>query len=181
MNLTQSRTKESPVTMLAIVLGLSLLFGLVAQIAIPLPFTQVPISFTSHFILMSAVFFGRKGAYATLAYLIEGAMGFPVFSNGGGGIPYMLGPTGGYLVGFLMASFAIAYLVEQFKDKNPSKIFALMLSGNVLIYVFGIPYLAFLIGWQKALLYGLYPFIAGDLLKLMLAHKGLKALKYFGK
>lgn len=165
---------------LFIVLATSVLFGLVAWISIPLPFSPIPIAFTGQLILLSSVLLGKRGAYATFAYLAQGAMGLPVFSNGTSGIGCFLGPKGGYLIGFAVASYVVAIFSERIKERSSSKTFGLMLIGNALFYVFGLPHLALIIGLENALLFGLYPFIATDILKLILAQKALKALKYFG-
>lgn len=162
-----------------IVLGASLLFALSGSISIPLPFNPVPISFTVHLILFSAVFLGMRGAYAALTYLALGALGFPVFANGAGGIIHLFGPTGGYLIGYAIAAFVIAILTERLKVKTPSKVFLIMLLGNVVVYVFGLPHLALFVGADKVLAFGLYPFIGTGAVKLILAHRGLSALKYF--
>jgi len=176
--ITQTKTSQFLKDVL-IVLGTSILFGLFASISIPLPFTPVPISFTVQLILFFSVILGRRGAYATFTYLGLGAMGLPMFANGAGGIIHLFGPTGGYLVGFAIASYVIAILTEQLKERSPSKIFGIMLFGNALVYVFGLPHLALYVGFDKALAFGLYPFIGPGFLKLLLAHRGLKALKYF--
>lgn len=162
-----------------IVLSISVLFSLSAWIAMRLPFSPIPISFTAQLILMLSVLLGKRGAYATWAYLAQGAMGLPVFSNGNCGLAYMLGPTGGYLIGWAIASFVVAILTEQLREKSPSKVFLIMMFGNALIYVFGLPYLALIVGTANALKLGLYPFIATDILKLILVNRSLKALKFF--
>ncbi|MBS0630041.1 MAG: biotin transporter BioY [Verrucomicrobia bacterium] len=164
---------------LFIVLATSAVFGLVASISIPLPFTPVPISFTAQLILLFSVLLGKRGAYATFAYLAQGAIGLPVFANGASGIGCFLGPTGGYLIGFAVASYVVAVFSERMREKSASKTFGLMLVGNVLFYVFGLPHLALVVGAEKALMFGLFPFIATDILKLILAQKALKALKFF--
>lgn len=162
-----------------IVLATSVLFGLAASISIPLPFTPVPISFTAQLVLFFSILLGKRGSYATIAYLAQGAMGLPVFANGGCGIAYLLGPTGGYLVGFAVASYVVSQFSERLKDKSQTKVFGLMALGNALIYVFGLPYLALTVGYANALNFGLYPFIATDLLKLIIAQRALKAWKFF--
>ncbi|NGX46664.1 MAG: Biotin transporter BioY [Chlamydiae bacterium] len=174
LTLTQNRFRD-----LFIVLGASILLALSAWISIRLPFTPVPISFTAQLVLLLSVFLGRRGAYATALYVVQGAVGLPVFANGGCGLAYMMGPTGGYLIGFIIAAYAVGTLVEKVHEKTPIKIFSLMIFGNALIYVFGLPHLALLVGSANALKFGFYPFIAGDLLKLMLAQQSLKALKFF--
>lgn len=162
-----------------IVLATSVLFGLAASISIPLPFTPVPISFTAQLILLFSVLLGKRGSYATLAYLAQGAMGLPVFANGASGIGCFLGPTGGYLIGFAVASFVVGSFSDRMREKSGSKIFGLMLAGNALFYVFGLPHLALIVGSQNALKFGLYPFIATDILKLILAQRALKAVKFY--
>jgi len=162
---------------LFIVLATSVLFSLSAWISIPLPFTPVPISFTAQIILLFSLLLGKRGAYATVAYLAQGAMGLPVFANGAGGIGYFFGPTGGYLIGFAIASFVVGLFSERMKEKSPSKVFGLMLAGNALIYAFGLPHLALLVGYKNAFRLGLYPFVATDILKLFLAQKALKVAK----
>lgn len=154
---------------LLLVLGVSVLFALSAWIAIRLPFTPVPISFTCQLILLASLLLGRRGAYATLAYLAQGAIGLPVFSNGGCGIAYLLGPTGGYLLGWAVAALLVGILSERMAHKTPLNAFALMLAGNALIFLFGLSYLALLVGVDKALAVGLYPFALTDLLKLLAA------------
>ncbi len=157
-----------------IVLGVSGLLSLSAWVSIPLPFSPVPVSFTAQLVLLFAALLGRKGAYATCAYVAQGAMGLPVFAGGGFGIAYLLGPTGGYLIGFVIASYVVGVLSEQMKEKSAAKMFGIMLMGNALIYVFGLPHLALMIGGSNALKYGLYPFIAADVLKLMVAQRAFK-------
>jgi len=180
MEITQTLTLRKPNVFLKeilLVVGMSVLFALSAWISIPFPFTPVPISFTCQLILLASVFLGKRGSYATLVYLSQGLMGLPVFAGGGSSIAYFLGPTGGYLIGFAVASYVVGTLSEQIEEKTGIKCFALMLVGNALIYLFGLPHLALMIGAQNALKLGLYPFILTDLLKLMLAAKLLKRFK----
>lgn len=165
---------------LAIVLGTSLLFALSAWISIPLPFTPVPISFTCQLILLASVLLGKRGAYATLAYLAQGMMGLPVFAGGVGGAVLFFGPTGGYLVGYAVAAVTLGILSEQIKEKTPLKTFSLMLLGNVLIYFFGVTYLATIVGGQSALKWGLYPFVGLDLLKILILNRFCRSA-HFGQ
>ena len=162
---------------LFIVLGTSILFALSSWISIRLPFTPVPISFTCQLILMASVFLGRRGTYATFAYLGQGLMGLPIFASGGAGLAYLFGPTGGYLIGFAIASYVVGTFSEQMKDRTSGKTLLLMLTGNLMVYLFGVPHLALLIGWQKALLLGFTPFIGADVIKVMFALKGLKLIE----
>ncbi|NGX37182.1 MAG: Biotin transporter BioY [Chlamydiae bacterium] len=163
-----------------IVVGASILLALSAWISVRIPFTPVPISFTAPLILMLSVLLGKRGAYATALYFLEGALGLPVFANGGCGFAYLLGPTGGYLVGFVIASYVVGCLSEQMQEKTPTKIFGIMLFGNALFYVFGVTHLALLVGYANAIKFGLIPFVGLDLFKLFLANRALKTLRFFG-
>lgn len=164
---------------LLIVVGASILLALSAWISIRLPFTPVPISFTAQLVLLLSVLMGRKGTYATFLYFGQGLAGLPVFANGGAGLAYILGPTGGYLIGFMIASFIVGTISERIQEKSPTKTFLLMTFGNVLMYVFGLPHLALLVGGTNALKYGLYPFIGPDIFKLMFAQQALRKLNFF--
>lgn len=150
----------------AIVLMASFLIGLLGQIAIPLPFTPVPIVTQLQAVLLLGALLGsRRAAAAVFAFLLQGAMGLPVFANGGAGVAKLLGPTGGYLIGYLVAAFIVGAIVERFQTKTFFKNFAVISAGNVIVYILGAGYLSLLIGFQKALLLGIAPFLLGDLLK----------------
>ena len=182
MDIAQSYNQTKTQTLqkdFLLVIGASILLALSAWISIRLPFTPVPISFTAQLVLLFSVLLGKRGAYATFVYLGQGLMGLPVFSNGGSGLAYMLGPTGGYLVGFAIAAFVVGSVVDKMNEKSPTKVFLLMIFGNCLMYVFGLPHLALVIGSSNALKFGLYPFIGGDILKLMIAHRFLKKMNFF--
>ena len=162
-----------------IIIGLSIILALSAWFSIRLPFTPVPISFTVPLVLMISVLFGKRGACATALYFLEGALGFPVFANGASGFAYLLGPTGGYLIGWVVASYVVGSLVEQMQEKTPLKTFGIMAFGNALFYVFGVTHLALLVGYESAIKFGLIPFVGLDLFKLLLANRALKTLKFF--
>ena len=122
---------------------------------------------------LGMVYGSRLGASAVIAYLVLGAFGLPVFAGTpekGLGIAYMMGPTGGYLLGFLIAAAACGWLGEKGWDKRMTTTFAAMLVGNALIYVPGLIWLGAVVGWDKPVLeWGLIPFVWGDLLKIALA------------
>jgi len=119
-----------------------------------------------------------------LAYLAEGVAGVPVFAGGAAGFPSLYGPTGGYLVGFVVAAGITGLLAERGWDRRVKTTFPAMLLGNIVIYVFGLPWLALFVGSGKMLAWGLYPFIVGDLLKLavatLLLPSGWKLLRMHG-
>jgi len=153
-----------------LILGGSLLIAGAAQIAIPLPFSPVPITGqTFAVLLMGATLGSKRGALCLLTYLTEGAAGLPVFTGAGAGIATLAGPTGGYLIGFVVAAYLTGWLAERGWDRRLQTNFLAMLLGNLVIYVFGLAWLGVLVGYDKVLTLGLLPFIPGDLLKLAIA------------
>ena len=145
----------------------SLLLILSAKIKVdlyPVPMTLQPLA-----VLMIAMLCGRNISVAAVSlYLFQGMIGIPVFAYGGG-LPYLLGPTGGFLFGFLFASIIIGELADRGWGKFLVKSIVAMLIGLIVIYVCGIIQLSFLKGFDFAIINGLKPFILGDLYKLILA------------
>lgn len=157
---------------ITISIAASIGIGLLAQLAIPLPFTPVPIATQNSFVLLLGAMLGaRRGAAAVFAFLVQGAMGFPVFAGGVGGAAKILGPTGGYLIGYLVAAFLVGALMEKWKERTVSKTFLSLAAGHATIYLFGAAYLSTFLGFEKALLLGVAPFVIGDLLKIVLSLK----------
>lgn len=163
---------------LSLILAGSLFVALTAQVAIPLPFTPVPLTLqTLGILLVGAALGSRLGFLALLAYLLEGAMGLPVFAGGTGGVARILGPTGGFLLAFPLAAGLVGLLVERFGlDRSFFGTLLAMLLGNALLYLVGLPWLgAWLVGVGKftgiggLLARGLFPFLPGDLVKAVLA------------
>jgi len=152
---------------LALIIGGSLVIGVCAQIAVGYP---VPITAQTFAVLMIAALLGaRRGTACLVAYLGEGAIGLPVFAQGKGGLVAFGGPTGGYLVGFVVAAFVVGLLAEKGWDRKFRTTIPAMIIGNIIIYGFGLTWLGHLIGAKAALGTGLYPFIPGDILKIVLA------------
>ena len=148
--------------------GCSLGLGLLAQIEVPLWFTPVPITLqTFGVMLIAALCGGRRGFYALLVYLAEGALGVPVFAGGSAGVAVLMGPTGGYLFGFPIAAFLMGSLLE--KRKSFSKILLTMLVGSLVMLGSGALWLSFLVGGSAALKLGVYPFLIGSGLKSLAA------------
>ena len=161
----------------------SLIIGLCAQIAVP--FGPVPVTGQTFAVLMAGALLGaRRGCFAVLAYIAEGLAGLPVFAIGRAGLPVLLGPTGGYLVGFIAAAYIVGSLAGRGWDRQIGTTVLAMVLGNAAIYAFGLLWLFRLIGINKAAAVGLYPFIIGDLLKIALAAAvlpaGWKWLRYWG-
>ncbi len=155
-----------------LVLGTSFILALAAQIALPLPFSPVPVTSQTLVVLLAGAVLGsRLGTLSVLVYITEGAMGLPFFAKGGAGIAYLRGVTGGYLVGFLAVAFVVGFLVERGFGRQFRTAVLAMVIGNIVLYVFGVPWLQNVlhISFSKALALGFYPFIPGDAYKLGLA------------
>ena len=170
----------------ALVLGGSALVAVLAQVVIPLPFSPVPVTGQTLAVLFVGALLGSaRGSLAVLLYLAEGAVGLPVFAGGGAGLMRLAGPTGGYLVGFCAAAFVVGFLAERGWDRVVWRASVALLVGNALIYSAGLPWLSRFVGAQKVLSLGLYPFVVGDLIKLVVAVLALPAgwrlLRRFGK
>lgn len=156
--------------MLAI--GGSLLLWASAKLQVP--FYPVPMTMQTFVVLMIGTAYGwRLGAVTVALYLAEGALGLPVFAGTpekGIGLAYMVGPTGGYLVGYVVAAAACGWLASLGWGRKVSTTIFSMLVGNAMIYAFGLAWLGAVVGWDKPVLaWGLTPFLLGDLLKLVLA------------
>ena len=151
---------------------LVLLIAGVAVLAISaqlkVPFYPVPITMQTLVVMLIGFTFGaRLGSYTVLLYLASGAIGAPVFA-GGAGLAYMSGPTGGYLFGFLVAVYLIGYFTEQGYGRTFISTLLLALSGTIVFYLFGVTWLTTILGFEKAVKFGLLPFLYGDVLKLFL-------------
>ena len=141
-----------------------------AQVRIPLPFSPVPVTAQTFFVLLPGALLGsRLGALTVLAYLTEGLAGLPVFAGGMTGASRLLGPTGGYLLGFVVAAFVAGWLAEHGWDRRVGSALLMMLAANAAIYAVALPYLAVFVGSGNTLALGLYPFIAGDIVKTLAA------------
>lgn len=148
-----------------VVLG-SLFIALTAQITITL--SLVPITGQTFGILLIAAMFGRyRGTASVLLYLSEGAMGLPVLAGATGGWIHFVGPTGGYLIGFIGAAYVVGLLSEKGWDRRFTTTILAMLLGNSVVYLFGLLWLTRFV--DDVFITGLNPFILGDTLKLLLA------------
>lgn len=129
----------------------------------------VPMTLQTFAVLLIGMAFGWRLAGLTLiAYITEGVLGFPVFASGGG-LAYLAGPTAGYLFGFLEAAVLVGWLAEKGWDRSFIKTFAAAFIGCAVIYANGVPWLAMMIGSEKAITAGFVPFLLGDLIKAALA------------
>ena len=150
-----------------LVAAFSLVIALCAQVAIPLPFTPVPVTLQTFAVLMAGFLLGSgRGALAVLAYLGEGFAGLPVFSGGTAGAAHLFGPTGGYLLGFLAASFVVGFLAERGAGKSWLLTLLALVVGDLLLYVPGVVWLGAYTGMSRAIALGFLPFVIGDMLKI---------------
>jgi biotin transport system substrate-specific component len=151
--------------------------GLMAQIVIPLPWTPVPITAQTFAVLCSGLFLGKRyGCLSQILYVVLGIAFIPWFGGMTGGLDVVLGSTGGYFVGFIIASYFIGYITEKYADaRNFTRMFAVISIANfALIYIPGLIGLAVwtyltkgaTLGVVDLLLMGLVPFIFGDLIKI---------------
>lgn len=162
-----------------LIIGSSLVLGLFANVAIPLPFTPVPIATQPAIVLMLGVLLGSKRALAAVgAFLGQAAFGLPVLAGGVGGIVKFAGPTAGYIVGYLIAAFVVGKISEApwFKRTALNALWA-MAVGNVILFILGAAWLATFVGLSKAIVLGVVPFLLGDALKLVLS---MNLLQWFG-
>jgi biotin transport system substrate-specific component len=153
--------------LMLIILG-ALFVAALAQVEIPLPFTPVPITGQTFGVLLVGAALGSKRGAASLAsYLALGILGLPFFAGGAHGLEILIGATGGYLIGFIIAAYIIGLLAERGLERNVRTSFIPFLAGTVIIYVCGVAWLAVFLGsFNKAIAGGLLPFLVGDAIKL---------------
>lgn len=153
--------ERSLATDAGLVIAFSLFTGLMAHIAIPLPFTPVPITGQTFAVLLCGALLGaRLGTAAMLAYITEGLVGLPVFAAAPGSFSY------GYLAGFVAAALVVGWFADRGWTRDLPLTIVAMLAGEVAIYFFGLLWLAHLVPADKVLVFGLYPFLIGDAIKL---------------
>ena len=146
----------------------SLLLAVSAQFKIPL--YPVPVTGQTLVVLLIGMTYGlRLGGITMAVYLFEGALGLPVFAGGTAGVVVLTGPTGGYLIGFLLAGVAMGYLAERGMGRTAVSTVAAMIVGNCIIYLCGVLWLANFIGFGQAFESGVLPFLYGDALKLIVS------------
>jgi biotin transport system substrate-specific component len=154
----------------ALVVGASALTALAAQIAIPLPWSPVPITGQTFAVLLSGAVLGARRAFlAQLLYLAEGTLGLPVFAGGRAGASLFAGPTGGYLLAFPLAAATTGFLCQRGWDRGFLSMVAAMLLGSTVIFALGLTGLSRFVPGSQLLAAGLLPFVAGDLIKSSLA------------
>lgn len=155
----------------ALVVGGTLILTLAAKTKVPLG--PVDLYLGNLAVLVVAAAFGlRLGLATVLLYMAQGAAGLPVFQSTpekGIGLVYMMGTTGGYLVGMVVAAGLVGWAADRGWDRSPLRLFPVMLAASVIVLAFGFAWLSVLIGTEKAWLFGVAPFIVPDLIKAALA------------
>lgn len=155
---------------LPLLIGFNLVLIACSYISINLPFSPVPITGQTFGVMIVAMALGRiRGVAIVTAYLLEGIAGIPVFAGGTAGFDKILGPTGGYLIGFLGAAYITGLLADLNWDKSYFKSIAAMIIGTATIFFFGLAWLATFVPFKIIFSMGLYPFIPGALFKITLA------------
>ena len=163
--------------------GLALLGTLVLVVSakIAVPFYPVPMTLQTLAVLTLGTLFGARLAAATVAlYLAEGLVGLPVFAGVGAGPGYMMGPTGGYLVGFLLAAALVGWLAERGWTRGWGLALAAMTLGHLVIFAAGFGWLALALGAAKAWAAGVVPFAAATVVKTLLAAALALAARRYG-
>lgn len=152
---------------LSIAVGVALI-SLLAQIAIPLPFTPVPITGQTFGVVLTALLWGRRRGVATvLSYMSLGGLGLPIFALGKSG--FSVGPTMGYLIGMLIASYVVGTLADRGWTNKFYKTWLAAFCGSVIIFSCGLAVLSYFVPSQLLLTSGLFPFMPGDVIKTLLA------------
>jgi biotin transport system substrate-specific component len=176
------RTDARLLAALQILAG-SLAVAALAQVAIPLPWTPVPITGqTLGVLLVGAALGAKRGGAALLLYLAEGAAGLPFFAGGVGGAQVFLGPTGGYLIGFPLAAAAVGWLAERGWDRHVGSTALAMLIGTAIPFATGAAWLGVFVGFDRAVALGVVPFLPGAVIKIGVAAAALPlAWRWLGR
>lgn len=164
----------------------TVLTGIAAQIRIPLPFSPVPVTGQTFVVLLAPLLIDRLAVLSQILYVLLGVFGVPWFSGNNSGFHALVGPTGGYLIGFIFASFFMSRIFKSAEGKMLKIMMILCIANFGIIYSFGLLqlYLWFLIkgvqlSFPKLLSMGFLPFIPGDLVKIFLVSGAYSVLKKF--
>ena len=166
VNTQTARTKK--IVLIGLMTAVTCILG---PLSIPLPFSPVPISLTNFAIFFAVFILGMKDATISfIIYLLLGAVGVPVFSAFSGGLGKLVGPTGGYLFGFIFLALIMGFFMEHFDRKIVPTIIG-MIIGMAVCYIFGTVWLAKLmsLSFNEALALGVLPYLAGDVAKIIIA------------
>jgi biotin transport system substrate-specific component len=163
---------EVPLAQVRMLVLASLLASLTAVGAqIQIPIGPVPIVLQNLFVLLAGLLLGARWGVTSIAvYVLVGACGAPVFAGGKGGLAAFAGPTGGYLLGYILAALVVGWIACRRQQRMSLDILA-VISGSLLIYALGVPWLKWVLAlpWETALMAGMLPFIPGDVVKAVAA------------
>lgn len=163
-----TRTATSRYHQVALVLLGTALLAISAQIQVP--FWPVPMTMQTFMVLMIGATYGwRLGGATIVAYLLEGAVGLPVFAGLAGGAQHLVGPTAGYLAGFVLGAMVCGYLTQRGLGRTLASALVVFLAGTVVIFALGLTWLSILFGAEAAIANGLMPFILSEPTKIALA------------
>lgn len=167
-NKFESLTKNQTITFtIAVALTGSLLLALLARLSFPVPFSPIPITGQTFGILILGALLGRQlGTITVITYIFEGTVGLPVFAGGSTGLLYILGPTGGYIIGFIPAVFLVGYLSEKGWNKGFISTITSMTLGTIIIFTFGVSWLSISTGFLNSITIGLIPYLPGAFVKI---------------
>jgi biotin transport system substrate-specific component len=155
-----------------LVAGGALLTAAAAQVAVPLPFTPVPLTGQTFAVLLVAAALGPlRGGLAQVVYIALAMVGLPFYAEVSGGVEVVFGATGGYVFGFVPASVVVGHLARRGVDRKPVGVVGAYVLGSLIIYAVGVPWLAVAIEVPllEAVKLGLAPFLIGDAIKALLA------------
>lgn len=177
--LSERLSRGRALTNVLLIIGASALIALAAQIAIPMPFTPVPLTMQPLAVLMVGIVLGaRRGAAAAALYLFEGLSGLPVFAQGHGGPLWLVGPTAGYLYSYPFAAFIAGWFSERGWGSSIIRALAGMLVALAVIYLGGWSWLATQVGPRAAFTMAIVPFVVADAVKVAI---GAALLPYVEK
>lgn len=163
---------------LQVILG-SVFLAIMAQAAIPLPFTPVPISLQTLGVALLAIALGpQKAALSVIAYLTQATMGLPVLAGGMSNALWFLTPRAGYLLGFVASAFLTGTLLERVKQRGLFKTWAILATNEATIMLFGTLWLGFFVGSESSLAMGVLPFIPGAIAKITMATVSERPIKW---
>ncbi len=175
-------TRSTTATKIALVVGGVAFLGLMAQIAVPVPGSPVPVTGQTLGVLLLGSAYGASLGVTTFAtYLLVGFLGAPVFASGAHGLARISGATGGYLVGMLVASLITGHLAGRKWDQKIATVVPTMLIGDVIIFTVGLFWLHHSIhaSWATTFKFGFTPFVLGEAIKIAIASTAMPTLWRF--
>jgi biotin transport system substrate-specific component len=161
---------------IAFIMSAVLMLAALSRITIPL--LPVPVTGQTLGVLLMGMMLGRKRALAAiLSYLALGIIGFPVFAAGSFGIATLVGPTGGYLLGFIPAAYILGFLGDKGWYNKAYTAIAALVIGHTIVFTFGLLWLANFTGWNAVLTTGFVPFVPGAVIKTLVAFALIPIIK----